>query len=133
MKFEEIEKLVVKKQPIPKHSSLEEQYCYACIETIYRKFYGKLISKEEAKTSRKQLKQSFLSAQETHRRYTAILAQYQEFIRLAGTFRPQILKALEKRTEPTAIIYLMIRCIGSMCQDQVFEQAARRLLEEGIL
>ena len=131
MKFEEIELLAARKEPMPEHSRLEEIHCYECMKDLYRGFYNKRLTEEEAKRLKQQVKQAFLKAQETHARYTALLAQYQEFLRLAGRCRPEILDALKRRAEPKETMELMIRCISALCQDRVFEKTALKLLEEG--
>lgn len=130
MKFEEIELLAARKEPLPEHSRLEELHCYECMKDLYRGFYNKRLTEEEAKNRKQQIKQAFLKAQETHSRYTASLSQYQEFLKLAGRYRPEILEALKRNTEPKETMRLMVRCIADICQDKVFEKTALRLLEE---
>ncbi len=130
MRFEEIELLAVRKEPLPKYSPLEDRQCYSCMQDLYRGFYNKRINQEEAKKQKKQIKRSFLKAQETHSRYAAALAQYQEFLRLAGRYRPEILGALKRHAEPAEAMRLMADCIASLCQDKVFAQRAVKLLEK---
>ena len=130
MKFEEIELLAARKEPLPEHSRLEELHCYECMKDLYRGFYNKRLTEEEAKRRKQQIKQAFLKAQGTHTLYTASLAQHQEFLRLAGRYRPEILEALRSRAGKRETMELMIRCISVLCQDQVFEKTALRLLGE---
>lgn len=130
MKFEEIELLAARKEPLPEHSRLEELHCYECMKDLYRGFYHKRLTEEEAKRRKHQIKQAFLKAQGTHALYTAALSQHQEFLRLAGRYRPEILEALKSRAEPKETMELMIHCISALCQDQVFGKTALRLLEE---
>jgi len=130
MKFEEIELLAARREAMPQEACLEELYCYACMKELYRGFYDKRVAEEEAKRRKQQMKQAFLKARDTHARYTALLAQDQEFLRLAGRCRPEILEALKRRAEPKETMKLMIHCISALCQDQVFEKTALALLKE---
>ena len=94
MTFEEIEKLVIQKQNMPKYCSLEEIFCFDMLYQLYQDFYGKRISLEEAKSKKREIQRSFDQAIYNHALYRDTYAQYQESIRQAGHLRAEILKGL---------------------------------------
>ena len=112
MTFEEIEKLVIQKQDMPKHSSLEELFCFNMLYQLYRDFYGKRLSREEAKTKKREIQGAFDQAVYNHTLYRAAYAQYQESIRQAGHLRAEILKGLESGTGADKLLLLAMECIG---------------------
>ena len=130
MKFTEIEKMVIQKEPVPLTGKYEETVCFLALRGLYTSFAGKRITKTQALKERVQLKKEFYHMCWLHDRYAASLAQYQEFLRLAGRYRPEILKALEENTEPKEVMRTMIECISSLCQDQVFLKTANKYLEK---
>jgi hypothetical protein len=130
MKFEEIEKMVIAKKILDHSVSFETTVCYLALRSLYHDFYRGYITKEIAVKERVNLKKQYRHISFLRDRYTAAMAQYQEFIRDAKRYRPDILKALEERTDANQLIDMMIDCIGSMCHDPVFVKTAKRLLEE---
>lgn len=84
MNFEELEKLVIKKAPLPMSGRYEETVCFLALRGLYTSLAGKRITKEQAVKERVQLKKEFYHMCWLHDRYAAALAQYQEFLRLAG-------------------------------------------------
>ena len=86
MNFEELEKLVIKKAPLPMSGRYEETVCFLALRGLYTSLAGKRITKEQAVKERVQLKKEFYHMCWLHDRYAAALAQYQEFLRLAGRY-----------------------------------------------
>ena len=125
MEFKEIEELVIEKAPLHMSGPFEETVCFLALRGLYAANFMKRITKEQV-----QLKKQFHHMRWLHSRYTASLSQYQEFLKLAGRYRPEILEALKSRAEPKETMELMIHCISALCQDQVFGKTALRLLEE---
>ena len=130
MEFKKIEELVIEKAPLPMSGPYEETVCFLALRGLYAANSMKQITKEQAIKERVQLKKQFQHMRWLHERYTAALAQHQEFLRLAGRYRPEILEALKSRAGQRETMELMIRCISALCQDQVFEKTALRLLGE---
>ena len=130
MEFKEIEELVIEKAPLHMSGPFEETVCFLALRGLYAANFMKRITKEQAIKERVQLKKQFQHMRWLHSRYTASLSQYQEFLKLAGRYRPEILEALKSRAEPKETMELMIHCISALCQDQVFGKTALRLLEE---
>lgn len=130
MEFKEIEELIIEKAPLPMSGPYEETVCFLALRGLYAANSMKRITKEQAIKERVHLKKQFQHMRWLHERYTSALAQHQEFLRLAGRYRPEILEALKRRAEPKETMELMIHCISALCQDQVFEKTALRLLEE---
>ena len=130
MEFKEIEELIIEKAPLPMSGPYEETVCFLALRGLYAANSMKRITKEQAIKERVQLKKQFQHMRWLHERYTSALAQHQEFLRLAGRYRPEILEALKRRAEPKETMELMIHCISALCQDQVFEKTALRLLGE---
>ena len=130
MNFEELEKLVIKKAPLPMSGRYEETVCFLALRGLYTSLAGTRITQEQAVKDRVQLKKDFYHMCWLHDRYAAALAQSQEFLRLAGRDRPEILGALKRHAEPAEAMRLMADCIASLCQDKVFAQRAVKLLEK---
>ena len=114
MTFEEIEKLVIQKQDMPKHCPLEELFCFDLIYQLYRDFYGKRLSREEARAKKREIQGAFDQAVYNHTLYRAAYDQYDESIRQAGHLRAEILKGLESGTGADKLLILAVECIGRM-------------------
>lgn len=130
MKFEEIERSVISKDPLPASGSFEETVCFTALRSLYNDFHKQYITKDQAIKERVQLKKQYQHMVWLHSRYSACMAQFQEFIHDAERYRPDILNALKERVDDCTIMKMMIDCIGSMCHDPVFVKSAYRLLED---
>lgn len=130
MKFEDIEKMVISKTEISFSASFEETMCFIALRSLYNDFYKNYITKDQAIKERVKLKKQYQHSVWLHNRYTACMAQFQEFIRDAETYRPSILNAIQKRKDVNTVIVLMTECIGSMCHDPVFVKTVKKAMEE---
>ena len=61
MNFEELEKLVIKKAPLPMSGRYEETVCFLALRGLYTSLAGKRITKEQAVKERVQLKKKFIT------------------------------------------------------------------------
>lgn len=128
MDFHEIELLAAKKEPLPDSVSLEERMCFVCLKDLYRSFYGKRLTKEEASREKNGIKTSYQEAKQEHLRQQAAWAQYQENILRASSLRGELLRGLRENRSDTELFPIALDCIGRMCSDDIMRKKAVELM-----
>lgn len=66
IEFKEIEMLAYKNEPLPKYTVQYQQLAYLSLRNLYAIYRRKIISKEQAKTERSQIKQSYIMAKKDY-------------------------------------------------------------------
>lgn len=133
MEFQKIELLAAKKEPLPDAASLEDRMCFACLKELYRAFYGKRLTKEEALREKNRIRTVYEKARKDHWKQCAAWAQYQENIRRASDLRGTLLRGLKEKGSCEELFPAALECIGRMCCDQMMRKKASNLQKEASL
>ena len=129
MTFEEIEQLTKKDDPLPKHPSPEEFFCYLAMETLYREYRAKRISRDTARTKKQEIRQMFLQLEEDHNRQRAAWAQYQEFLLRANGLTYEMKRALESRADASALMRLALDLYAALTGDSTMADKLKGMVE----
>ncbi len=129
MTFEEIEQLTKKDDPLPKHPAPEEFFCYLAMETLYREYRAKRISRDTASAKKQEIRQMFLRLEEDHNRQRAAWAQYQEFLLRANGLTYEIKKAVESHAEASTLMRLSLDLYAALTGDSTMADKLKGMVE----
>lgn len=129
MTFEEIEQLTKKDDPLPKHPVPEEFFCYLAMETLYREYRSKRISRDTARTKKQEIRQMFLRLEEDHNRQRAAWAQYQEFLLWANGLTYEIKKAIDSHADASVLMRLALDLYAALTGDSTMADKLKGMIK----
>lgn len=130
MNFEEIEQLAKSDEPLPKHPAPEEFFCYLAMETLYREYRAKRISRDTASAKKQEIRQMFVRMEEDHNRQRAAWAQYQEFMLRANGLTYEMKRALESHADATTLMRLSLDLYAALTGDSTMADNLKRRMDD---
>ena len=127
MTFDEIEKAIVRqdKSPLSKLSTQPEQYCYYCLESLYRMYRAKELDREEASARKQGIRTAFEMAVQREEERMQFFRQQQEHVKLSGDLLTQLIKESGK-ANPYDLLLAAVKCLcllrGEMVSYGLIEQ-----------
>lgn len=113
MTFDEIERAIVRqdKNPLSKLSTQPEQYCYYCLESLYRMYRAKELDREEASVRKQGIRTAFEMSVKREEERMQFFRQQQEHVKLSGDLLTQLIK--EAGTADLSDLFLA--AVKSLC------------------
>lgn len=116
MTFEEISEKAYKREEIGKCRNLAEKYAYLQLFDLYKDYYNKKVSKEEAISNKAKIEKEFEENQRKIERYYEEL-KYRENIKAKYT---NYIIAVEKSKSQDDILFNSLKFIETILQDSSF-------------
>lgn len=126
--FDALELAARKKAPLPKGADSVDRLCLRCIEDLYRRFWRKEITHDEAKAEKRELAAEYDAAVRSHVGYIAVMGQFQEAIRLAGEKREFIVRRASDGATALELLDECLDIISAMTLETVTADSLRRIV-----
>lgn len=130
MKFEEIDSLAKKGDPLPKESVLEERMCALALRYLYSEYRRGNLQRGQAKKEKEDLHRDFEKAVQDRYRIVAMYCQYQENIRRCQLLKTEITKGARDGMGMDALLERAVCCIAVLTHDEVFARLVMERLRE---
>ena len=127
MTFDEIEKAIVRqdKSPLSKLSTQPEQYCYYCLESLYRMYRAKNWTGRRPARGNQGIRTAFEMAVQREEERMQFFRQQQEHVKLSGDLLTQLIKESGK-ADPYDLLLAAVKCLcllrGEMVSYGLIEQ-----------
>lgn len=131
MTFDEIEKAIVRqdRNPLSKLSTQPEQYCFYCLDALYRLFRAKELGREEASARKQGIRATYEEASRREEERVRAFAQQQEHVKLSGDLLTQLIKESGK-ADPYDLLLAAVKSLCLLRGEMVSYEIIKQRIEE---